>query len=155
MLRKRNMLSPASGTVKAIRTAVVLLMCVAVASGCFWRSYPKRMRTHVEVLVGIARKASDLVAARRFTAENLPELTYPLERATAFAAEVRARTSTPPESLDAFETLLARYRALVTAADEGRIRLPPAVGGEALAAPLADVEAAARAVEAALDRERG
>lgn len=154
MLRKRNMLSPTSGTVKAIRTAVVLLMCVAVASGCFWRSYPKRMRTHVEVLVGIARKASDLVAARRFTAENLPELTYPLERATAFAAEVRARTSTPPESLDAFETLLARYRALVTAADEGRIRLP-SVGGAALAAPLADVEEAARAVEAALDRERG
>jgi hypothetical protein len=43
---------------------------------------------------------------------------------------------------------------LVTAADEGRIRLPP-VGGAALAAPLADVEEAARAVEAALDRERG
>jgi hypothetical protein len=154
VVRKRNMLSPTSGRVKAIRTAVVLLTCVVAASGCFWRSYPKRMRTHVEVLVGIARKASDLVAARRFTAENLPELTYPLERATAFAAEVRGRTSTPPESLDAFETLLARYRALITEADQGRLRAQPA-GDVPLASQLADVEAAARVVEAALDRERG
>jgi len=154
VLRKRNMLGPTSRTVKAIRTAVALLTCVAVASGCFWRSYPKLMRTHVEVLVGIARKASDLVATGRFAAENLPELTYPLERATAFAADVRARTSAPPPSLDAFETLLARYRALITEADQGRLRARP-TGDVPLASQLADVESAARAVEAALDRERG
>jgi len=72
------------------RARVKALACLAgaVVAGCFWRSYAPRARTHTEVMVAIARKAVDLVAAGRFTAESMPELTYPLERAEAFARRV-------------------------------------------------------------------
>ena len=43
----------------------------------------------------------------------MPELTYPLERAEAFARQARARAGdAAPPSLAAFETLIARYRSL-------------------------------------------
>jgi hypothetical protein len=144
------MLGPASGPVKENRRLGVIFLCLAVASGCFWRSYPQRLRTHSELLVAFARKGHDLVATGRFTAESLPELTYPLERAAAFAAEARRRTDTPPPSLVAFEELIARYREFVDRVDlarRGRRR------DVALDEPLEDVEAAARAVTAALERE--
>lgn len=151
-MRKGGMLGPVPGAVKAIRLLLVLVACGALASGCFWRSYPRRARTHAEVLVGVARKATDLVATGRFTAETLPELTYPLERATAFATEARGRApSPPPASLAAFDTLLARYRTFVDAADEARRRRAGAA--EALASPLAQVEAAAHDLDTALAAE--
>jgi hypothetical protein len=54
------------------------------------------------------------VASGRLTAESMPELTYPLERAQAFAKQARARAGdAPPASLAAFETLVDRYRAFV------------------------------------------
>ena len=134
--------------------AFVALVCLAVASGCFWRTYPDQLRTHTDLLVAFARKARDLVATGRFTAESLPELTYPLERATAYAAEGRRRASTPPASLIAFETLVARYRAFVDLVDETRRSRRGADAADALAEPLAALEAAARDVGAALDRER-
>src|SRR4029453_10119075 len=93
--------------------AIACIVCVAII-GCFWRSYAPRMRTHAEVMVSIARKAVDLVASGRFTAESMPELTYPLERADAFAREARRRAGTnAPPSLAAFEELIVRYRAFV------------------------------------------
>jgi hypothetical protein len=140
--------------VKAKRTLAVLLAGVAVA-GCFWRDYPARLRTHAEVLVGIARKADDLVASGRFTAESLPELTYPLERATAFAAEARRKTAAPPRSLDAFDELLERYRAFVDLVDQTRRRRGDAEARAALVEPLRAVETAAAAVGAALAAEGG
>jgi hypothetical protein len=141
--------------VKTNRAIGAVVACVVVASGCFWQGYPNRLRTHAEVLVSFARKARDLVATGRFTAESLPELTYPLERATAFAAEARRRVSAPPASLIAFETLVARYRSFVELVDEVRRSHRGADGAEALAGPLASVEAAAADVGAALDREAG
>jgi len=112
------------------------------------------MRTHTELLVAFARKGRDLVATGRFTAENLPELTYPLERATAFAAEARGRLVPPPASLQAFETLLARYRAFVELVEDVR-RAPDArEAAERLDASVAAVETAAGEVHVALDRER-
>jgi len=144
------------GGVKEKRALIVLLACAVVTGGCFWRSYPDRMRTHTELLVSFARKGRDLVATGRFTAESLPELTYPLERATAFAADARGRTSSsaPPASLDAFDGLLARYRTFVELLDDARRTKRGPAGAEELAKPLADVEAAAAAVTAALARER-
>jgi hypothetical protein len=142
------------GGVKEKRALIVLLACAVVAGGCFWRSYPDRMRTHTELLVAFARKGRDLVATGRFTAESLPELTYPLERATAFAADARGRTPAPPASLDAFDALLARYRTFVELLDDARRTKRGAAGADELAKPLADVESAAEAVTAALARER-
>ena len=143
------------GGVKAKRLLIAILICAVSAAGCWWRSYPARMRTHTELLVAFARKGRDLVATGRFTAESLPELTYPLERANAFGAEATRRVSPPPASLVAFETLLARYRTFVELLDDARRAKRGAAGAEELARPLADVEAAADEVRAALDREAG
>ena len=111
------------------------------------------METHVEVLVSIARKGVDLLAGGRLTAESMPELTYPLERAQAFARGVTPSSGAEPASLVAFRELLARYRDLVDTLD--RIRRDQ-TGDEArrtLSGPLAAVEAAAGRVRDGLRAE--
>jgi len=148
------MLGPAFRAVKANCVLVVLVAGLGVVSGCFWRSYPDRLRTHSELLVSFAHKARDLVAARRFTAENLPELTYPLERASAFAAQGRQHAATPPASLVAFEVLIDRYRAFVDLVDQMRRDRAGPDAARALDAPLLAIDAAASDVKVARDRER-
>jgi hypothetical protein len=149
VLREPFMLGPASEPVKANCGPIVIFVCIMVAiAGCFWRTYPQRLRTHSELLVAFARKGRDLVATGRFTAENLPELTYPLERAAAFAADVRRRTETPPESLTAFEREIALYRAFVERVDRSRHDRD-----DSLDAAVAGIERAAHDVDAALGRE--
>jgi len=156
VLRKLCMLGPVPETVKAKFVLAICLSGLLLAvGGCFWRSYPARLRTHTDLLVAFARKARDLVATGRFTAENLPELTYPLERAAAFAAETRQRAAPPPQSLVAFEGLIERYRTFVDLVDQGRRgRGDPVAAAAALKAPLESVQAAAEDVTAALTRER-
>jgi hypothetical protein len=103
----------------------------------------------------MAHKGADLVANDRLTAETMPELTYPLERAQAFASEARARSrGAPPPSLDALEVLIARYREFVDALDRVRRERRGEAARTALAEPLARVEAAAEGVQAALREER-
>jgi hypothetical protein len=112
------------------------------------------MSTHTDVLVGIARKGVDLVASGRFTAESMPELTYPLERAQAFAAKAHARVrGAAPASLGEFDALIARYRAFLDALDRVRRTTPPESARAALAEPLAAVEEAAERVREALRAE--
>jgi hypothetical protein len=130
-------------------------LALAVIAGCFWRSYGRLAATHVDLLVAIARKGDDLVASGRLTAESMPELTYPLERAEAFAREARARSrGAPPPSLDAFDALLARYRIFVDTLDQTRRTESGAAARTALAAPLEELETSAEKVRAAL-REEG
>jgi hypothetical protein len=137
-------------TVKAI---ALLIVCVS-ATGCFWRKYAPRMRTHADLLVSMAHKGVDLVGADRLTAESMPELTYPLERAEAFARDAHARTGdAPPDSLVAFDALVARYRAFVDALDRDRREQRGKAAADALAAPLAEVVAAADTVRSALATE--
>jgi hypothetical protein len=136
------------------RVKAIACLLGAALAGCFWRSYAPRLRTHAEVMVAIARKAVDLVASGRFTAESLPELTYPLERAEAFGREARRRAGAgAPASLAAFEALIARYRVFVDALDRTRRERRGAEAAVALAAPLRAVEDAAAAVDEALRRE--
>jgi hypothetical protein len=112
------------------------------------------MRTHAEVMVSIAHKAVDLVVAGRFTAESMPELTYPLERADAFARQARDRAGgAPPPSLAKFDELIARYRAFVDAVDRTRREQRGEAAAAALAGPLRAVEDAAAAVNEALRHE--
>jgi hypothetical protein len=154
VLRELLMLGPGAGTVKAKHRPGVIFLCLAVASGCFWQSYPQRLRTHSELLVAFARKGRDLVATGRFTAENLPELTYPLERAAAFAAEARRKSETPPESLVAFERLIERYRAFVQRVDRERHDRTGTAETASLDATVAEIEATSADVAAALAREQ-
>jgi hypothetical protein len=93
-----------------VKAIFALMLASECFLGCFWRSYGARTTTHVDVLVGTARKAVDLVVASRMTAETMPELTYPLERAQAFARDAKARSGDhPPPSLVAFEELIGHY----------------------------------------------
>jgi hypothetical protein len=132
----------------------MIFLCLAALGGCFWRSYPQRLRTHCDLLVAFARKGRDLVATGRFSAENLPELTYPLERAQAFAADARRRTEAPPASLVAFERLIERYRALVERVDRRRHERDGPEDAASLDESVAAIEAAAGEVAVALERER-
>ena len=129
------------------------MLLVVLLAGCFWRSYGRQAATHVDVLVAIARKGADLVANGRLTAESMPELTYPLERAQAFAA--RWSGGAAPAWMPAFVDLLDRYRALVDALDRVRREAKGEAAGAALREPLARVDAAADRVRAALAKERG
>jgi len=107
------------------------------------------------LLVAMARKHTDLVASGRLTAESMPELTYPLERAEAFAREARARSGgAPPASLKALDALCGRYRAFVDALDRVRRERSGEAARAALADPLAAVEGAAESVRVALRAER-
>ena len=137
-----------------VRVKAIACLAIAVLGACFWRSYAPRMRTYSEVMVSIAHKGADLVRAGHFTAESVPELTYPLERAEAFAREVRGHAGAePPASLLAFETLIARYRSFVDALDRSRREQAPEDAAARLAEPLRAVDDAAAAVDKALRRE--
>src|SRR5437870_5071153 len=107
--------------VGAARSTVKAALAFALLAGCFWRSYGRLAATHADLLVAMARKGADLVASGRLTAESMPELTYPLERAQAFAHDARARSgSSPPPSVAALDDLIARYRAFVDTLDRVR-----------------------------------
>ena len=139
--------------VGAQRGRVKAAIALAFLAGCFWRSAGREAATHVDVLTAIAHKGVDLVVAERLTAESMPELTYPLERAQAFAA--RWSGGAAPAWMPAFVDLLDRYRALVDALDRVRREAKGEAAGAALREPLARVEAAADRVRAALAKERG
>ena len=138
--------------VKAVALCVVL---ASALTGCFWHSYGRLALTHVDLLEALARKGADLVASGRLTAESMPELTYPLERAQAFAKQAHARAGdAPPASLAAFDTLVSRYRAFVDALDRVRREQRGADARAALEEPLHAVEDAAAAARVAL-RDKG
>jgi hypothetical protein len=143
------MVGPGAGRVKTIAC-----LALALLGACFWHSYAPRMRIYGEVMVSIAHKGADLVRTGRFTAESVPELTYPLERAEAFAHEVHAHAGAePPASLLAFETLIARYRSFIDTLDRSRREQSPEDAAARLAEPLKAVDDAAAAVDQALRRE--
>jgi len=145
------MLGLLGGGVKA-RKALLLTLVLAA---CFWRSYPRQVATHADLLVAMAQKGADLVAAGRLTAENLPELIYPLERARAFARSVHVRAGdVVPPSLVALEELIGRYRAFVDELDRVRRTARGDAARAALVMPLDAVVGAGERVREALTRER-
>jgi hypothetical protein len=147
--------------VKANGALAVVFFGLLLAGGCFWHRYAGRMAVHADVLVGVARKASDLLRAGRFDAENLAEVRYPYDRARAFAAEAHARLGSDPAppSLVAFDGLLAAYDDYLERVE--RMRRGEGHDGEEASAlstqlgkGLGHVESAARDVGAALEKER-
>ena len=140
------MVGGARGRVKAV-------VALALIAGCFSWSYGREVATHAEVLVAMAHKGADLVAGGRLTAESLPELTYPLERAQAFVRAREARGGAPPPSLVELERLIDRYRAFLDALDRVRREQSGDAARAALSGPLAAAEAAGAAVREALRAE--
>lgn len=136
------------GRGRSVKASVALALVV----GCGWRAYGRMMATHTDVLVAIAHKGVDLLASGRLTAESMPELTYPLERAQAFARRATAQDASRP-SLAAFATLCTCYRDLIDALDRIRREQRGDVARQTLAGPLARVDTAAGAVRTALAAE--
>lgn len=137
------------------RWVKVSIAVALLATGCFWRSYPRQAAMHAELLSAMAHKGVDLVALGRMTAESMPELTYPLERATVFVARARARSGTAPlPSIAALQALCERYRDLLDAIDRVRRVERGEAAREQLAPALTAVEAARGAVAGALAAER-
>lgn len=136
---------------RRVKAAVAFAVLTAACTG---RSYGRLMATHVDLLTALARKGADLVASGRLTAESMPELTYPLERAQAFAAsEAARRRDAPPPSLVAFQAFVARYRDFVDTLDRVRREQSGEAARAALAPSLRALESAAEEVRAALRRE--
>ena len=136
---------------RRVKAALALLLL----AGCFWRSYGRLAAVHVDVLVAMARKGVDLVANGRMSAETMPELIYPLERAEAFARTATARSpAPPPPSLVAFGELLAQYRQFLDALDQARRTAHGEQARTVLGPSLAAVESAGEAVRGALRAER-
>ena len=142
------------GSRRRVKVVLALVINLSLLGACFWRSYGKATATHADLLVAMARKGADLVASGRLTAESLPELTYPLERADAFLRAAAARsTDHPPPSLRALEDLRARYQEFLDALDRVRREKSGEAARAALAEPLAMVERAGEGVRAALHAE--
>lgn len=100
---------------------VLYLLCAL--SGCFWHRYPRLVVTHAQLLADMAEKGRDLVALGRFTAESLPELTYPYERAAAYEASVRSAAGVRAlPSLEIFSAMVAQYKTFLQALDDVRGR---------------------------------
>jgi hypothetical protein len=141
------------GAPLGVKGTLVAISILAVA--CSGAAARREARTHTDVLESIAQKGVDLVRTGRLVAESMPELTYPLERAKAFAEREVVRRGEPlPASLVAFQDLVARYRDFVDALDQIRRERGGTEARDALAPSLEAVEAAARAVRAALAQER-
>lgn len=101
---------------------LALLLPLELGS-CYWLKYGKLMRTHVDLLLSMAKKMSDLLEDRRTVTPTLmDEFSYPLERARDFARIVRPRYA-ERRSLQAFALFLDSYTALVREMD--RLRLQP------------------------------
>jgi hypothetical protein len=133
---------------------MALIGAVALAAGCFWRSYGARMAMHADVLLAMTRKGTDLVKTGRFTPENLPELHYPLDRARWFAADATRRSGQePPPSLRAFEELLAAYGEFCRVVDAVRTARLDGVRRRVLREAARSVRRNAAAVHAALAAE--
>lgn len=88
--------------------------------GCYWLKYNKLMRTHVELLLSMAGKASSLLEDQRaITPTMMNEFTYPLERAEDFVRIVKGYYA-ERKSLRAFEDMLVVYTPLVQEVDRLR-----------------------------------
>ncbi len=111
------MVGPGLRRVKAF--GAIWLLCAL--GGCFWHRYPGLVMVHAQLLADMAEKGRDLVTMGRFTAESLPELTYPYERAAAYEAAVRAANGDRPlPSLVVFSAMVAQYKTFLETLEDVR-----------------------------------
>jgi hypothetical protein len=100
---------------------VIVLLVLLLTGGCYWLKYGKLMRTHVDLLVSMSKKMSDLLEDQRTITPNMmDEFSYPWERARDFVRIVSPRYA-ERRSLQAFSRFLAIYAELLKEID--RLRL--------------------------------
>jgi hypothetical protein len=126
-----------------IRLLIALTLILGSCSGCYWQKYDKIVRTHVEVLTGMAGKMDD-VSARPggVRPEELVELRYPLTRARDFARIVGGRFG-QEESYRRFAALLDRYQGLLATVE--RIRAEGSAEGSGETAARTELAAGVKA----------
>lgn len=103
------------------RLALLALPLLLVIGGCYWLKYSKLMRTHVDLLLSMSQKMSELLEDRRTISPTMMnEFSYPLDRARDFARIVGQRYA-QRRSLQAFNQFLDTYAELVKETDRLRV----------------------------------
>jgi hypothetical protein len=101
-----------------MRRCVVLLL-LACAASCLWRSYGTIMEVHLDVLTQTADKLCSVVESKRgLTVEGMAEYVYPAQRAREFLRQFSSYSDR--RSYQQLGTLLDRYEALVREVDAAR-----------------------------------
>jgi hypothetical protein len=99
---------------------IVLLAAGWGAAGCYWLRYDALVRTHVDLLLAMARKLEAVTDERGAPPIDLAEYRYPLERARDFA-RIAGRRFAGRASLGALRALTDDYEAVLDAADRLRV----------------------------------
>ena len=103
------------------RFILLVLSLLLTISGCYWLKYSKLMRTHVDLLLSMSQKMSDLLEDRRTISPTMMnEFSYPLDRARDFVRIVGQRYA-QRRSLQAFTQFLDVYAELVKETDRLRV----------------------------------
>src|SRR5262245_18636667 len=64
---------------------LMLVLFLLALAGCYWLKYGKLMRTHIDLLLSMSKKMSDVLEDQRTITPNMmDEFSYPLERARDF-----------------------------------------------------------------------
>ena len=125
-------------------------LALLLAAGCYWSKYDKLTRTHVELLLSMARKLDAVTREEGRPPPSFAEYRYPLERARDFTRIVSGRFAARP-SLAAFRAFTDAYEGVLTAA-EG-LRDADAEDRAAFEQARTRLDAQAAAVLRALDAE--
>lgn len=100
---------------------MLLVLLLLAVGGCYWLKYGKLMRTHVDLLLSMSQKMSDLLEDHRTISPTMMnEFSYPLDRARDFARIVGQRYA-KRRSLQAFNQFLDVYAELVKETDRLRV----------------------------------
>jgi hypothetical protein len=125
-------------------------LALVLAAGCYWSKYDKLTRTHVELLLAMARKLDGVTQAEDRPPPSFAEYRYPLERARDFTRIVAGRFGDRP-SLIAFRAFTDAYERVLTAAEA--LRDGDADARAELARAQARLQSEAGVVSRALDAE--
>jgi hypothetical protein len=100
----------------------MLVLFLLALGGCYWLKYGKLMRTHVDLLLSMSKKMSDLLEDHRTITPNMmDEFSYPLERARDFVRIVSSRYA-ERRSLPSFTRFLDIYAELLKEIDQLRVQ---------------------------------
>ncbi len=100
---------------------LLLFLLPLAVGGCYWIKYGKLMRTHIDLLLSMAKKMHDLLEDRQtITLAMMDEFSYPLERARDFR-RIASQRYAGQRSLHAFSRFLDLYAELVHEVDRLRV----------------------------------
>jgi len=101
---------------------ILPLLFLLTLDGCYWLKYGKLMRTHIDLLLSMAQKMSDLLEDHQtITSNMIDEFSYPLQRARDFVRIVSSRYA-ERRSLQAFTHFLDTYAELLQEIDRLRVQ---------------------------------